>query len=153
MEASILNPEPFQNKIEHSTDPKGNGKDHGSDPEGFSDPPLLDHHEELGDAGDEEGHGHETHQNLMGIEFSFLGQNEEACCAVVSSEKSDDKGLGHFGRKPQEVSDQRGEAGIQEATRSVGLMKDEEEQGPKDEEGNGLFEIPFNPGQGFDHDI
>ena len=60
---------------------------------------LLDHHEKLGNAGNEEGDGDQAHEDLVRTELSLLGHDVEACCSVVPSEEPDDEGLGRFGRE------------------------------------------------------
>ena len=97
--STMSNSKPREKKMEHSPRAKRNGKDDRCYPEGFSEAPLLDHHEELGNAGDEEGDRHQAHQNLVGVELSFPGQDEETCCSIIPSKKPNEKGFRHFGGK------------------------------------------------------
>jgi len=52
--------------------------------------PLLDHHEELGDAGDKERHGHQADENLTGSETAFLGQHKSPAAPVIPPQEADD---------------------------------------------------------------
>jgi hypothetical protein len=96
MGSTMSNSKPHEKKMKHPPRTKRNGKDDPCYPEGFSEAPLLDHHEELGDAGDKEGEGHQADQDLMRIELALFGQREEACGSVVPPEEPDDKGLRGF---------------------------------------------------------
>ena len=72
----FLNSQESQKKMDHPAHAKGNRKDHCRDPEGPFQTPLLDHHKELSNAGDEESDGHQAHQDLVRIEQPFSGKNQ-----------------------------------------------------------------------------
>ena len=127
----MLDSYPFQCKMYHPADSKGNGKDDRRYPKGFFHTSLFNHHKELGDARDEEGDGYETDQDLVRIESSLFRHDEETCCSIVPSEKSDDEGLCYFGRKAQKMDDQRGGHSLQE-DQDFCLVEAKEDDGSQD---------------------
>ena len=63
---------------------------------------LLDHHEEVGDAGDEERDRHHRHQDLHGVEPAAPRHLVEAGGAEVPAQEADDEGPAGLRRKPEE---------------------------------------------------
>ena len=60
------------------------GHDDGGDPSRPADPPFLDHHKELRDTRDKEGHRDQTDEGLVGVEFSFFGQQANNSLTILA---------------------------------------------------------------------
>ena len=55
--------------------------------------------------------------------------------------------------KAQEMDDHRRGRPLPERLEHFCLMKGKKDEGPQDEEGDSLFQIPFDPSQGFYHHV
>src|SRR3990172_6721163 len=148
---SKRDPRPPGEEVHRGADQQREGEDEQGHPRGHLPSVLLDDHEEIRQARDEERDGDQAHHHLEVGQHSRLRHAEEPRGAVIPPQETDQKRLRGLRRQVEHADDQRFRRDL-DPDQPPQPVRGEKEKRAEEEEGDRLPQVPLDPCHRLDHE-
>src|SRR6266568_1104623 len=145
--------------VHRAADGEGEREDEGEHRDAGLPASLLQDHEEVRDAGDEERDRHERDGDLdlhlpghRPRVHGRLEHVEEPGRGVVAAQEAEDEARGGLLRQPEQPDHDRRRGALEHREAADPVERPEDER-PDDEQGEGLAEVPLDPREGLHRDV